>query len=74
MIRLLKFNMAKTPKQMREIMKKHLCWGSLVHCCKGRCASKENCMRELGMKAATLVDLKKDFDKQLITRLKGGKK
>jgi len=65
--------MEKTKKQIREIMGRHLCWKSLAYCCKGRCASKEACMRELGMKAEDLVNLKKDFDNKLFIKLKGGK-
>ena len=63
----------RTKKEIRAIMKKHTCWGSLAYCCKGRCASKEACMKELGMKAEDLVNLKKDFDNKLFMKLKGGK-
>jgi len=66
--------MIKTKKEIKEIMKKHLCFGSFAHCCKNRCAFKEACMKEVGLKAEDLVKMKKEFDDRFFKFMKGGKK
>jgi len=62
----------KTKKAIREIMKKHLCWGGLQYCCKGRCASKEACLKELGLTAEDFRNMKKQSENLLFKKLKGG--
>lgn len=62
----------KTKKAIREVMKRHLCWGGLQYCCKGRCASKEACLKELGLTTGDFKELKKQSENLLFKKLKGG--
>ena len=64
----------KTQKEIKAIMKKHLCFGSFSYCCKSRCESKEACMKELGFKAEDFTRMKKEFDVGFFKFMKGGKK